>query len=132
MPRAAALFVCGMILQLAASAQAPKIPVLGTWKGSSLCTVRPSPCRDEVAFYTITESATTKGVIVWKADKIVDGQRVEMGVLECSYSAPEHTLTCNMPNKGVWELHVSGNRMTGTLKLPDGTLYRKVNVKREP
>lgn len=104
--------------------------MLGTWKGTSLCTLRPSACHNEVVVYTITRSPDKKGGILWKADKIVNGVQENMGTLTCEYAPESHTLTCDMPEKGVWKLRVDGDAMKGTLLLPDGRLFRKVDVKR--
>lgn len=113
---------------LAAGQQKSNAPVLGTWKGESLCTVKPSACHDESVVYEITPGKN--GGVVWKADKIVNGQQENMGTLDCTFAAS--VLTCDISGKGVWSLTVRGDAMTGTLKLSDGTLFRKVSVKRMP
>lgn len=122
--------IAGLILASAMIAQeAPRDETaIGRWEGSSLCTVKPSPCHDENVVYDISGSAEHKGMLVWKADKIVNGVQENMGTLDCRYS--KQTLTCELPNKAVWELTVRGDSMTGTLKLADGSLFRKVSVKR--
>jgi hypothetical protein len=122
------LIIGGMMIcaALFAAAQKSNAPVLGTWKGESLCTVKPSACHDETVVYEI--SPGKNGGVVWKADKIVNGEQQNMGSLDCTFAAS--VLTCDMPGKGVWSLTVRGDTMTGTLKLSDGTLFRKVSVKR--
>ena len=107
------------------TAQDSNAPVLGTWQGESLCTVKPSACHDESVVYEISQGKN--GGVVWKADKIVNGERQNMGTLDCTFAAS--VLTCDM-GKGVWSLTVRGDAMTGTLKLADGTLFRKVSVRR--
>lgn len=92
--------------------------------------VQPSACHDESVVYDISSSAQKKGVLVWKADKIVNGEQQNMGTLECTYASSTHVVTCDMPDKGTWKLQVSGDEMKGTLTLTDGTLFRKVDVKR--
>ncbi len=104
---------------------------LGKWKGESLCTVKPSACHDEIVVYDITAPADSrKDILVWKADKIVDGKQQNMGSLVCEYIAEKDSFTCLIPDKGTWAFQVNGDTMTGTLKLTDGTLFRKVSVKR--
>ena len=115
---------------LPALAQKQDATVIGKWKGESLCTVKPSACHDEVVVYEISAAAGKKDGLVWKADKIVNGEQENMGTLDCSYASDTHSMTCDMPGRGVWAFHVAGDLMTGTLKLADGTLFRKVNVKR--
>lgn len=115
---------------LAPQAQTASDTPLGHWTGESLCMVQPSACHDESVVYDISSSAQKKGVLVWKADKIVNGEQQNMGTLECTYASSTHVVTCDMPDKGTWKLQVSGDEMKGTLTLTDGTLFRKVDVKR--
>lgn len=112
-----------------AAAQEAKSPVAGTWKGESLCMVKPSACHDEVVVYEITPSPEKKGHLTMKGDKIVDGKRLWMGDLDCTFADSTRVLTCEM-QQGVWAFNVQGDAMTGTLKVKDGTVFRKVNVKR--
>jgi hypothetical protein len=112
------------------SAQKDGAGAVGKWKGESICTVMPSACHDEVVVYEISAPAEKKGTLVWKADKIVNGRQENMGTLDCTYAAESRTLTCDMPGRGVWSLTVHGDAMTGTLKLSDGTLFRKITVRR--
>ena len=52
-----------------------------------------------------------------------------MGKLECEFDSKASVITCSMPY-GEWRFTVAGNKMTGTLKLPDGTLFRNVSVQK--
>ena len=112
----------------AAQTQESKGGPVGTWKGESHCTVKPSSCQEETVVYYISR-ASTGAKLVMKANKVVDGEEVSMGDLECAWADPSHTLTCEMP-RGTWSFTVSGDSMAGTLKLTDGTLFRKVSVTR--
>ena len=103
---------------------------VGKWKGESLCTVKPSSCHDETVVYEITAPPDKKGALIWKADKIVNGEPQNMGTLECTFASATQVVTCDIPSKGTWAFELKGDTMTGTLKLSDGTLFRKVNVKR--
>ena len=126
---AAACLVLG--LAALAAGQTNSASPLGKWKGESLCTVKPSACHDETVVYEITAPASNrKDVLVWKADKIVNGEQQNMGSLVCTYAAGKNTFSCDIPNRGKWEFQVNGDAMSGTLKLADGTLFRKVSVKR--
>ena len=100
--------------------------MVGSWRGKSTCTVRPSACHDEDVIYEIT--ASTQGKLSWKADKVVEGRRETMGVLDCMYE--HNTLSCPFA-KGIWSFQISGAKMTGTLRLTDGVLFRTVDVSRE-
>jgi len=111
------------------AAQQPKGTVLGTWKGESLCTVKPSACHDEVVLYEIKPSSENKDHLVLRGDKIVKGKRQMMGDLDCTYADSTGTLTCPI-STGVWSFQVKGDTMLGTLKHTDGTLFRKASARR--
>ena len=106
-------------------AQSESTGVVGTWEGESTCTVQPSACHDEHVIYDITRKEQK---LVMSADKVVNGQRQNMGTLDCSMEGK--TLRCPMP-RGVWSFEANGTKMTGELKLADGTLFRKVEVEKK-
>ena len=112
------IFVCAVLA----------IGVSGTWKGESICTIKDSPCHDEQVVYHITEAAGGKVKI--QADKIVNGKPEDMGTLDCTFDAKTSKLTCPIA-RGIFEFSVNGSRMTGTLKLTDGTLYRRIALAKE-
>jgi hypothetical protein len=64
-----------------------------------------------------------------KLDKMVNGKPVTMGTMECSYGAANQSLTCEFP-RGVMRFTISGNKMEGTMTLSDGTLWRKLSLKK--
>ena len=99
--------------------------VLGTWEGESICTVHPSACHDEHVIYEITQGADKK--LKMSADKVVNGERQNMGDLDCTYDGK--TFSCSIP-LGTWAFEVSGSKMKGALKLKDGTLFRNVDIAR--
>ena len=105
------------------AAQGDLSDVIGTWEGESICTVRPSACHDEHVIYEIKAGSEKK--FTMSADKVVNGERQNMGDLDCSYDGK--ILSCPFA-KGVWAFEISGTKMKGTLKLMDGTLFRKVEV----
>lgn len=128
MIRRTSIYVVALLsFSSALAAQAGKpADVLGTWEGESICTVRPSACHDEHVIYEITQAPDHK--LKMSADKVVNGERQNMGDLDCSYDGK--TLSCPFA-RGVWAFDVSGSKMKGTLKLTDGTLFRKVDVKKK-
>src|SRR3982751_3388951 len=67
-------------------------PAVGTWRGTSLCLVHPSACRDEVVVYRITRVGTGDSLSI-DARKMVNGQEEEMGVIACGGA---EQLTCAM------------------------------------
>jgi hypothetical protein len=102
--------------------------VLGVWRGTSLCTVRPSPCHDETVVYYV--SGTDLDHIVIRATKIVDGKELEMGELPCQLAPAEHRLACRIDQRGVFTFAIDGDRIHGTLDLSDGTRFRVIEVSR--
>ena len=122
------------LFALAANAQSPAqqpaaaTPV-GTWRGMSLCLVRPSSCNDEVVVYRITHT-TSPDSVAMDARKIVRGEEQEMGVLTCRL-VPPSGLTCTMP-QGVWHFSARNDSLVGELRLRDNTKFRDVRTIRAP
>ena len=103
--------------------------IAGTWEGSSLCTVRNSPCHDEHVIYHIKQDTSDPTKFAIDADKIVNGQEDFMGTLQCTFAAGKGELYCD--TAGDWRFTIQQNSMTGTLTLKNGTLYRNVSLKRK-
>jgi len=101
---------------------------VGTWRGTSLCTVRPSPCNDEVVVYRVT-TVNRPDSLSLDARKIVNGQEEEMGVIGCNFTTQGAKLTCTLPN-GTWHFTIRGDSLTGELRLPDNRKYRDVRTAR--
>jgi hypothetical protein len=118
------------LLARGAFAQAPAATAnpVGVWRGTSLCRVRPSPCKDEIVVYRITRVNASDSLSV-DARKIVNGQEEEMGVLGCRLAASGAQFTCTMPN-GVWRFAIRGDSLVGELRLPDNTKYRDIKTAR--
>jgi hypothetical protein len=117
-----------VLLAHGAPAQAPPPDVAGTWRGTSLCLVRPSACRDEVVVYRITRTTSPDSLLL-DARKIVNGAEEEMGVLACRLDATAARLTCPIP-RGLWQFTVRGDSLVGELRLPDGVRFRDVRTRR--
>lgn len=113
-----------------ASAQRSSLAMspIGVWRGTSLCLVRPSPCRDESVVYRITRIKATDSLSV-DARKMVNGQEEQMGVLGCGFEASAGRVTCTIP-QGVWRFTIRGDSLVGELRHPDGTKYRDVRTAR--
>jgi len=102
----------------------------GTWKGTSLCQVKNSPCHDEIVIYHITKNNKDKNYEM-AANKIVNGTEEEMGTLIFTYDDQQKTFVCiDSARSAKWEFKITGNEMKGTL-LYKGNLYRIVDVKKE-
>lgn len=101
--------------------------VVGVWRGTSLCTVRPSSCNDETVVYHI--SGTDPDHLLWIGNKIVDGKEAEMGRQDCQLVAAEHRVVCKF-ERGTFQFAIDGSRMHGRLDLLDGTRFRVIEVER--
>jgi hypothetical protein len=122
---AACLLANGACAQVPAAASNP----VGVWRGTSLCTVRPSPCNDEIAVYRITRLNASDSLSL-DARKVVNGQEEDMGgPLGCHSAELGAQLTCTMPN-GVWRFTIRGDSLVGELRLPDNTKYRDIRTAR--
>lgn len=112
----------------AAQSQVGAPSPVGVWRGTSLCLVRPSPCKDEVVVYRITRANASDSVSM-DARKIVNGREEDMGVLGCRLVAGGASFTCTMPN-GVWHFVVRRDSLVGELRLLDSTKFRDVRTVR--
>jgi len=105
----------------------------GTWKGTSLCQVKSSPCHDENAIYHISKAANGE-TYTMQMNKIVNGVEEEMGASEGVYNETKHTLTTVTKDRqgraAVWLFKVEGKQMHGTLTIDDKTLYRVIEVRK--
>lgn len=105
------------------------VQLVGHWRGESVCVVRESACHDEDSLYHVARLPEKPDGFSLKADKIVDGKPVTMGTVECSYDGNKKVLTCGF-SRGVIRFIIENSKMTGTMTLPDGTLWRRIRLKR--
>jgi hypothetical protein len=108
------------------SPQAAVVTPVGTWRGTSVCLVRPSACNDETVVYRIAHTNAADSLTV-DARKIVRGEEQEMGVLTCHFASTNGPLTCVMP-QGTWQFHVRNDSLVGELRLADNTKFRDVRT----
>lgn len=109
----------------------PEADLVGDWRGDSICQVRESACHDEDSLYHVSKLPDKPGWFSMKLDKIVEGKPVTMGTMECSYDSAKSALTCEFP-RGIMRFTVQGDKMTGAMNLTDGTLWRKLSLKKVP
>jgi hypothetical protein len=120
--------IISSVLARHVTAQAAHPDPVGTWRGTSLCQVRPSACNDEIVVYRITRT-TARDSLALDGRKIVNDAEVEMGVLGCRLDATSARLTCPIQS-GVWQFTIRGDSLVGELRLPDGTKVRDVRTAR--
>ena len=101
--------------------------LVGDWRGTSICQVRESACRDEDSLYHVVRIEGKANRYSMNGEKIVDGKAVSMGAVECTYDGAKAVLTCDLP-QDVLRFMVEGNKMEGTMTRPDGTLWRKLSL----
>jgi len=104
--------------------------IAGTWKGTSICQVKNSPCHDEIAIYHISKG-DKPSTYQFVMNKIVNGKEEDMGILQYSYDAVARTLTNIDENrKTTWKFVVKNDTMDGTL-FYKGELYRIIKLSKE-
>lgn len=136
--------ICGAVVLVTvgsvghAASEASRLEqLMGTWRGTSVCTDRVAApaCRDETVVYEFSPGAQA-GTVHWLADKVVKGERARMYELDLAYDNTEACWKAEYASprvRIVWRLVVDGQRMTGTLhQLPGNELVRKLDVWREP
>ena len=123
----ASLLACGVGAQAPSQQQGAVTPV-GVWRGTSLCLVRPSACKDEIVIYRIARAKAADSLTL-DARKIVGGEEQEMGILTCRFTSPSGLLTCAIP-RGTWQFRVRNDSLLGELRLPDNTKFRDVRTVR--
>lgn len=104
--------------------------LVGDWRGLSVCQVKPSACHDEDSLYHIRSVPRKGGWFTMQADRVTNGKIVNMGTVDCSYTAADHLLQCDLP-QGTIRLVLDGERLMGTMTLPDNTVWRKITLNRQ-
>ena len=110
------------------SQQRAAVTPVGTWRGTSVCLVRPSACHDEIVVYRIAPTNAPDSVTM-DARKIVSGEEQEMGILRCRFTSSNGSLICVIP-QGTWQFRVSADSLVGELRHPDNTKFRDVRTTR--
>ena len=122
------VIACTLTRSAFAQRPTPAANPVGVWRGTSVCLVRPSACRDESVVYRITRVNATDSLSL-DGRKIVNGREEEMGVLGCGFDARAGRVTCKMP-QGVWRFTIRGDSLVGELRHPDSTKFRDVRTAR--
>ena len=127
------IVVSAVLLASSALAADVRDQLVGHWVGESICTPAHKACHDEIASYHITKKEGDPKVVALLANKIVNGQEVEMGgVMDFVVDAAKQTLTADFrfkTNHIVIKLHWDGKKMAGTLVDGDnGDVVRNISV----
>jgi hypothetical protein len=101
--------------------------LLGTWKGTSICQVKPSPCNDEIAVYHIAKGAKPNTYHI-VASKVINEKEEEMGAFDYDFDASKQVLSYRDHQRNVvWTFKVGNHRMDGTLVYND-QVYRIIKL----
>jgi hypothetical protein len=119
-----------LFLLLVPTLMAQSKGAVGQWEGESICTVKNSPCHDEHVIYRITRDSSAVQKLKIAAYKIVNGDELYMGDLDCRYVTEASEFRCQNKPTDLWVYNVNGDIMTGTLTINGSTLYRRINLKR--
>ena len=105
--------------------------IIGTWKGTSICQVKNSPCHDETAVYHAIKSEGN--TYRFQMNKMVNNKEEKMGETVFTYDTNNKTLdgvTTSPKGKGLWHFVVKGNTMHGTLTV-ENVLYRVIHLHKD-
>lgn len=105
--------------------------VVGTWRGQSVCVLKASACRDEDSVYRFSANPKSDDRVILSGNKIVNGKEVNMGTGDCGYHRDGNSLDCMLPGGNALHLEINGDSITGKMTLQDGTLWRKIDLKRD-
>lgn len=111
-----------------ASAEDARVAIEGVWRGHSVCEDKGSPCHDELNVYRFSKLAGKANVFLVTASKVVGGQEIVMGSGEWKYDEGKKTLESEKPPV---RMTINGKKMEGALRLPDGTVYRRIYLDKE-
>lgn len=129
------MVTCAALAYPSISRAAESERLMGTWRGTSVCTDRVAApaCKDETVIYDFTARAKPESVH-WKADKVVEGKRLPMGEFDLVYSPSDSCWRAEITTprvKVVWCLAVDGAALTGTaILLPGKQIVRKVEARK--
>jgi hypothetical protein len=121
--------VCLTLLLLPGALAQDAPQIAGTWRGNSVCAVAQSACRDEVNVYRFSEIAAKPNHFFCTGAKILDGKEIVMGRGEWTYDASKHVLQTLTSNPRI-RLTLDEEKLDGALSLPDGTIYRRIHLKK--
>ena len=118
-----------MIAAFLLLAAASTDPIAGTWEGSSLCQVKPSPCHDEHVIYHATPTVVRS--YNFAAYKLTDGKEQFIGTMDLKFDPAAgqlHGTIAGSRVSGHILFTVESNHLSGRMTLGDGTLFRLIEV----
>jgi hypothetical protein len=109
--------------------------IIGTWHGTSMCADRKSDtaCKDEEVVYVVKGMRAVRDTVGMEAFKIINGERISMGMLTLAYSRGSDLWTFELAARvhALWAFQVKDSTAHGSLvELPSKRLIRTVHVSR--
>jgi hypothetical protein len=118
------VILCVLFVPFIASAQSSFLP--GTWKGTSICQVKNSPCHDEIAVYHISKLDSLHYRMVM--NKMVNNKEEDMGVTDYTWDPLKQTLISeDTARHAIWTFTLKDKKMHGTL-VYQNKLYRIIDL----
>ena len=103
--------------------------LIGTWKGTSICQIKPSACNDEVNVYHVSKGEKP-GTYHIVANKIINDKEEEMAVSDYIFNPADNSLFCyDEKYKVTLKFIVKGRSMNGTLEF-DNKVYRIIKMEK--
>ena len=102
--------------------------IAGVWSGHSVCEDKNSPCHDEVNVYRFSSVPGSPYEFRVTASKVVDGKEIVMGTGEWKYDEKTKVVESEKP---AIRLTIDRGKMEGALRLPDGSVYRRIYLEKE-
>jgi len=103
---------------------------VGIWRGESMCTTGASSCHNEKVVYYIEAVPDKPDAMFIRADKIVEGKAITMGSGRWTYHRAKQTLSMESEQR-LWLLTINGNRIEGTLTVPDNIVFRRITLAKD-
>ncbi len=108
---------------------------VGTWHGTSVCADRKTDtsCKDEEVVYVVKGIPVVRDTVDMEAFKIINGERVTMGMMRFAYSRGSDRWTFELAGRvhALWAFQVSDSTASGSLvELPSKRLIRVVRANR--
>ncbi|HKR28614.1 MAG TPA: hypothetical protein VJS11_14215 [Acidobacteriaceae bacterium] len=103
---------------------------VGVWRGVSQCATDSPSCHNEQVVYYIEAIPGRSDAFSVRADKIVDGKAITMGIGPWKYDPAHRTLSFQW-NQQLWLITQDGDRFDGKLTGPNNVVYRRMSLTRE-
>ena len=119
-----ALLSLSLIINLKSIAQTS---IEGTWKGSSICQIKSSPCHNEQVVYHISKDTGINKFSVIE-NKIINGKEEYMGTILFTFDPQKKTfISMDEERNARWEFVKEGDQMKGKLVYKN-QLFRVVHI----